>query len=159
MSARPVRYVAVVGAAAATPAEERIAGNVGRALAEAGAIVVTGGLGGVMAAACRGAREAGGRTVGLLPGEDRADANPWVDVAIPTGMGEARNALVARAVDALIAVGGEFGTLSEMALALKLGRPVVAIGGWRIEREEPATDPILRARDAAEAVRLVMERL
>jgi hypothetical protein len=159
MSAQPVRYVAVVGAGSASGDEERVAEEVGRLLAQRGVVVVTGGLGGVMAAACRGAREAGGRTVGLLPGDERSDANPWVDVAIPTGMGEARNALIARAADALIAVGGEFGTLSEIALALKLGRPVVAITSWRLEREGLTIDPILRARDAAEAVRLVMERL
>jgi uncharacterized protein (TIGR00725 family) len=159
MSARPIRYVAVVGASAATAEEEAIATDVGRLLAEAGVIVVTGGLGGVMAAACRGARDAGGRTVGLLPGDDRSEANPWVDVAIPTGMGEARNALVARATDALIAVGGEFGTLSEIAIALKLGRPVIGISSWRIERATPSGDPILRAKDAADAVALVIERL
>jgi uncharacterized protein (TIGR00725 family) len=152
-------YVAVVGSAAAAPEEERAAREVGRRLAEAGAVVVTGGLGGVMAAACRGAREAGGLTVGILPGEDRRAANPWVTVAVPTGMGEARNALVVRAADAVVAVGGEFGTLSEVALALKLGRPVAGLGTWRLEREGLGPDPILRARDPAEAVALVLARV
>ena len=152
-------YVAVVGASTATADEERTAEEVGRLLAERGAIVVTGGLGGVMAAASRGARGAGGTTVGLLPGEDRSAANPWVQVAIPTGMGEARNALVVRASDAVIAVGGEFGTLSEVALALKLGRPVAGIGTWRIERDGMSTDPLLRADDALTAVGLVLERI
>jgi len=152
-------YVAVVGASTATADEERTAEEVGRLLAERGAIVVTGGLGGVMAAASRGARGAGGTTVGLLPGEDRSAANPWVQVAIPTGMGEARNALVVRASDAVIAVGGEFGTLSEVALALKLGRPVAGIGTWRIERDGMSTDPLLRADDAQTAVGLVLERI
>ena len=152
-------YVAVVGASAATPDEERVAEQVGRLLAERGAVVVCGGLDGVMAAACRGARAAGGTTVGLLPGDDRTAANPWVDVAIPTGLGEARNALVARTADAMIAVGGEFGTLSEIALALKLGRPVVGIGTWTVARPDVSIDHLLRATDAAEAVRLALERI
>jgi len=100
-----------------------------------------------MEAACRGAKSAGGMTVGILPGLRRADANRWVDVAIPTGLGEARNALVVRAADALIAVGGEFGTLSEIALALKTGKRVIGIGTWEL-----AGEPIERATDAAAAV-------
>jgi hypothetical protein len=123
---------------------------VGRALAEAGAVLVCGGLGGVMEAACRGAQEAGGTTVGILPGHDRADANPYVDVAVATGLGEARNALVVRAADALIAVGGEYGTLSEIALALKAGKPVVGIDSWDLDRIE-------RADDAATAVRRALD--
>jgi uncharacterized protein (TIGR00725 family) len=154
-----MRYVAVAGAAAASRDDERAAAEVGRLLAEAGVAVVCGGLGGVMAAACRGAKEAGGLTIGILPGEDRSHANPWVDVALPTGLGEARNALVVRACEALIAVGGEFGTLSEIALALKLGRPVVGLGTWSLEREGLGADPILRANDPAHAVRLVLERI
>jgi uncharacterized protein (TIGR00725 family) len=153
------RYVAVVGASGASREEERIAEQVGRLLAASGAIVVTGGLGGVMAAACRGAKSAGGTTVGLLPGEDRSDANPWVDVAVPTGLGEARNALVARCAEGVIAVGGEFGTLSEIALALKLRRPVVGIGTWTIEKDFGPVDPIGRAHDAVEAVRLLFDLL
>ena len=105
----------------------------GRELAARGAVLVCGGLGGVMEAACRGAKDAGGRTVGILPGTDRAAANPFVDTAIPTGLGEARNALVVRAADALISVGGGYGTLSEIALALKAGKPVVGLDSWDIE--------------------------
>ncbi len=132
-------YVAVVGASAASAEICGWAEDVGRALATGGAVVVTGGLGGVMEAACRGAREAGGTTIGLLPGDDRAEANPWVDVAVPTGLGEARNVLVVRAADALVAVGGEFGTLSEIALALRLGKPVVGLATWRLQRgDDPA---------------------
>ena len=122
---------------------------VGRALGEARVLLVCGGLGGVMEAACRGAKAAGGTTVGLLPGLSRADANEHVDVAIATGLGEARNALIVRAADALIAVGGEFGTLSEIALALKSGKPVVGIGSWDLE-------PILVAADPEEAVRMAL---
>jgi uncharacterized protein (TIGR00725 family) len=106
---------------------------VGRLLAERGAMVVCGGLGGTMEAACRGARAAGGTTLGLLPGLDRSDANPFVSVAVPTGLGEARNALVVRAADAVIALGGGYGTLSEIALALKAGKRVVGVGTWRID--------------------------
>jgi uncharacterized protein (TIGR00725 family) len=114
---------------------------VGRELAARGAVVVCGGLGGVMEAACRGAKEAGGRTVGILPGTDRAAANAFVDVAIPSGLGEARNALVVRAADALIAVGGGYGTLSEIALALKAGKRVVGLDSWDIEGVVAAADP------------------
>jgi len=154
-------YVAVVGPSAASAEEERVASDVGRLLAGRGAIVVTGGLDGVMAAASRGAREAGGTTLGMLPGTDRTGANPWVDVAVPTGMGEARNALVVRTADGVIAVGGEYGTLSEIALALKLGRPVVGIGTWELSRAGSANADvgIARAPDADEAVRLLFERL
>ncbi len=134
-------YVAVVGAADAPPGVRRQAEEVGRRLAGGGAVVVCGGLGGVMAAACRGAKAAGGTTVGILPGTDRSEANPWVDVALPTGMGEARNALVVRSADALVALAGEYGTLSEIALALKLGRPVVGLGSWDIAGMQSAADP------------------
>ncbi len=133
--------MAVVGAGEASPAAESEAETVGRLLAERGAVVVCGGLGGVMAAACRGAKSAGGTTVGILPGSDRSEANPWVDVAVPTGMGEARNAVVVRTVDAVVAVAGGYGTLSEMALALRLGRPVVTLGGWEIDGVQLARDP------------------
>jgi len=152
-------YVAVVGPASASPVEEETAEQVGRLLAGRGAVVVTGGLDGVMAAASRGARGGGGTTLGVLPGNERADANPWIDVALPTGMGEARNALVVRAADGVIAVGGEYGTLSEIALALKLGRPVIGIGTWTLERGGKADDGVLRANDAEQAVGLLFERL
>jgi uncharacterized protein (TIGR00725 family) len=109
-------------------------------LAQRGAVVVTGGLGGVMEAASRGARQAGGTTVGILPGSARTTANAWVEVAIPTGLGEARNALVVRAADALIAIGGEYGTLSEIAFGLKAGKPVIGLGSWAIDGVQPATD-------------------
>ena len=120
-----VPYVAVVGAHDADGSQAEDAAAVGAELARRGAVVITGGRGGVMEAACRGAKEAGGTTVGILPGSDRAEANAWVDVALPTGLGEARNALVARAADAMVAVGGGYGTLSEIALALRAGKRVV----------------------------------
>lgn len=153
-------YVAVVGPGRSPGAAvEGLAEAVGRRLAEAGAVVVCGGLGGVMAAACRGAASAGGTTVGLLPGDDRRVANPWVTVAVPTGLGELRNGLVVRAADAVVAVAGEHGTLSEIALALKLARPVVGLGTWRLVRPDGspegavvAIDDPIRAAD--EALRL-----
>ena len=113
----------------------------GRLLAEHGAVLVCGGLGGTMEAACRGAKQAGGTTVGLLPGESRSDANPFVDVAIPTDLGEARNALVVRAADAVVAVGGGYGTLSEIALALRAGKRVVGLGTWEIDGVVAADGP------------------
>ncbi|WP_395292523.1 TIGR00725 family protein [Kitasatospora hibisci] len=127
-----VPYVAVVGPGDAGPEEDAAAEAVGRLLAERGAVVVCGGLGGVMAAAARGARAGGGVSVGLLPGRDRAAANRYLSIALPTGMGQLRNGLVVAAADAVIAVGGSWGTLSEVALALRAGRPVVALGGWRV---------------------------
>jgi uncharacterized protein (TIGR00725 family) len=151
--------VAVVGSGDCGPDDARLAEEVGRRLAEAGALVVTGGLGGVMAAAARGAHAAGGTTVGLLPGETRAEANQWLTVAIPTGLGEGRNLLVVRAADALVAVGGEYGTLSEIALALKAGRPVVGLGTWELRRPGGTeADPGIRiAQNPASAVALAVE--
>jgi uncharacterized protein (TIGR00725 family) len=145
-----MRHVAVIGAGSSSPATEAAAEAIGRGLARGGAAVVCGGLGGVMAAACRGARTEGGLTIGLLPGEDRAAANPWVQVAIPTGLGELRNGLVVRAADAVIAVGGSFGTLSEIALALKRGLPVIGVGTWELDA------PILRVQTPDEAVALAL---
>jgi uncharacterized protein (TIGR00725 family) len=138
MSSRSSPYVAVLGPGEATEAEIEAAEAIGRGLAQAGAIVLTGGLGGVMAAASRGASSAGGLTIGILPGSDRTAANEWLSVAIPTGMGELRNGLVVRAVDAVVAVGGAYGTLSEVALALKTHVPVVGLRTWGIEGIESA---------------------
>ena len=107
----------------------------GAAIADGGATLVCGGLGGVMEAACRGARSRGGLTVGLLPGTDREDANGWVVLALPTGLGEGRNALIVRAADAVVAIGGGWGTLSEIALALRAGVPVLGVGTWELARE------------------------
>lgn len=155
MTAPP--YVAVVGdgEAGEGSAAWEAAEAVGKGLAEAGAVVVGGGLGGVMEAACRGAAGAGGTTVGLLPGLDRDDANPFVTVAVATGLGEARNALVVRAADAVVAVGGGYGTLSEIALALRAGTPVVGIGTWELARAGQPDDGIVRVDTAEEAVAAV----
>jgi uncharacterized protein (TIGR00725 family) len=148
----PPPYVAVVGPGDATPEELDTATEVGRGLAEAGAVLVCGGLGGVMEAACRGAAGAGGTAVGILPGTDRTAGNEYLTVAIATGLGELRNGLVIRAADAVIAVGGAYGTLSEVALALKTGVPVVGMGTWEldgIEQVQTADQAVRRARQLA----------
>jgi uncharacterized protein (TIGR00725 family) len=154
----PRAWIAVVGPGSASAAEIEAAEEAGAAVAEAGCGLVCGGLGGVMEAACRGARSRGGLTLGLLPGLDRDAANGWVVVAVPTGLGEARNALVVRAADAVVAIGGGWGTLSEIALAMKTGVPVVGVGTWEPRIGGEDAGGIVRAggpREAvAEAVRL-----
>lgn len=149
---RPYR-ISVIGAGRATDEEAELAREVGAGLARAGAVLICGGLGGVMEAAARGARGAGGLTVGILPGTEADGANPEIVLPLPTGMGEARNALVVRAGEAVIAVGGEWGTLSEIALARKVGIDVVVLG------RAPAEGlPVSRADSAAEAVSWALRR-
>jgi uncharacterized protein (TIGR00725 family) len=143
-------YVAVIGASAATAEQERVAEEVGRGLAAGGAIVITGGGGGVMAAASRGADSAGGLVIGLLPGDDRRAANPHVGIALPTGLGELRNGLIVRAADAAVAVGGAYGTLSEIALALVGGLPVIGLDTWAIDGVERVDSPAQAVRRALE---------
>lgn len=151
--ARAAPYVAVVGAGGDDVAPQLLAAAeaVGAELARRGAVVVTGGLGGVMRAACRGAREAGGTTLGILPGDERAAANPYVSVAVATGMGELRNGLVVRSADAVVAIAGGAGTLSEIALALKAGKRVIGLRTWEI-------DGVQAAANAADAVALALGR-
>ena len=145
MSTTPV-YVAVVGPGrSAEPEHLSAAGQIGALLAETGAIVLTGGLGGVMAAAAEGCRAAGGTSVGLLPDHDRARANPHSTVTIPTGLGELRNGLLVRAAHVVIAVAPSWGTLSEVALAVRTGVPVITLGDWGL----PLTGPIPAATPAA----------
>ncbi|MBP8645676.1 MAG: TIGR00725 family protein [Syntrophobacteraceae bacterium] len=122
---RPI--IGVIGTGNSTPALDTLAREVGREIARCGAILVCGGLGGVMEAAAAGAKEVGGTTVGILPGSGVEDANPYIDVPIATNMGQARNAVIVHTADVLIAVDGEYGTLSEMAMALKIGKPVIAL--------------------------------
>jgi uncharacterized protein (TIGR00725 family) len=144
----------VIGAARCSPSEAAAAEAVGRALAVGGATVVCGGRGGVMDAACGGAQRAGGLTVGILPGDDPAAANPYVDVAIATGLGEARNAIVARTAQAVVAIGGRYGTLSEIAFALKRGLPVVGVSTWKLELPNGAGSArIIHVDDPVEAAR------
>jgi uncharacterized protein (TIGR00725 family) len=145
--------VAVIGAGECDEVVASRAEEVGRLLAEHGCIVVTGGLGGVMEAASRGAKQAGGLVVGILPGASRANANPWVDVAIATGMGDARNAIITNTADGFVAVSGSHGTLSEIAFARKRGKPIVSLDSFDYD---PA---ILVASDPGDAVERVLVAL
>ncbi|MFQ6001706.1 MAG: TIGR00725 family protein [Anaerolineae bacterium] len=142
--------IAVIGAGECTPEVARLAEEVGRRLAEKGAILICGGLGGVMEATCRGAKSAGGTTVGVLPGANPGDANPYVDIPIATGMGQARNVIVVASAQAAIAVGGGYGTLSEIGHARKLGIPVVGLETWSLKKE--GYTGIIEAKSPAEAV-------
>ncbi|MCU0727978.1 MAG: TIGR00725 family protein [Planctomycetes bacterium] len=151
--------VSVIGGGACAPGEYERAREVGRRLAQAGFVVLTGGLGGVMEAASRGAAEAGGLAVGILPGLDHGDANPWVEIALPTGLSDARNIIVATAGRAVVAVGGGLGTLSEIAFALKRGLPVVSLGSWPLDGERMPDRGPLVARTPEEAVDLVVRSL
>lgn len=131
--------------------------EVGALIARADAVVVTGGLGGVMRAASRGAASAGGLTIGFLPGTDAAEANEYVKLAIPTGLGVVRNLVVVTSADAVVAVGGRHGTLSEIGLALRMGREVVTLGSWRVESDQRIGGPrVHRARDPREAAQLAL---
>jgi uncharacterized protein (TIGR00725 family) len=135
---------------------EGLAEEVGRGLAERGAVLVCGGLGGVMAAACRGARDAGGTAVGLLPGRDRAAGNEHLSVALATGIGELRNGLIVGCSDVVVAIGGSWGTMSEVALALRTGKPVVALTGWHVDAPP---DPLLHEVPEAAAALRVLDAL
>ena len=152
MSASQPSYIAVVGGGAFDSESSNAAETVGHLIADAGAGLVGGGLGGVMEAACRGAVSNGGKTIGLLPGSDRSEANDHVQVAIPTGMGEMRNMLVVRAADAVIAISGEFGTLSEVAFALRIGKPVVGLGTWELSKGGRVSDAIEAVDSPEQAV-------
>jgi uncharacterized protein (TIGR00725 family) len=136
-----VERIAVIGGGECTAQEATVAETLGRGIAEAGWVLYTGGLGGVMEAASRGARSAGGRVVGILPGSDATGSNPYVEVPIATGMGHARNVILVQSADAVIAVGGRYGTLCEIAIALKLGKPVLALESWEIQGVESAASP------------------
>jgi uncharacterized protein (TIGR00725 family) len=149
---RQSRTIAVVGPNEADDELCRIAYEVGQLVAGRGDTVVTGGLGGVMEAASRGARDAGGLVIGLLPGSDAGVANDAVRVAIPTGLGELRNALIVRSADGVIAVGGSWGTMSEIALAMRAGTPVVCIKGWNINDHSGSPVILENATSAAEAI-------
>jgi hypothetical protein len=138
--------ISVIGAGSCTKEISSIAEQVGKLIAQRGATLVTGGLGGVMEAASKGAKKAGGLTVGILPGFDRTEANPFIDIPVVTGLSHARNIIVVRSGDAVIAVSGEYGTLSEIALALKLGKPVIGINTW------DHVEGVIKAKSAEEAV-------
>ncbi len=148
---RPL-VIGVIGSGACDARTAEVAERVGAAIARAGAVLVCGGLGGVMEAACRGAVREGGLTVGILPGDDARAANAWVRVPVVTGMGVARNVIVVRSAAALVAVAGGPGTLSEIAYALQFGVPVVGIDTWEV------SERIAQARDAEEAVAEALRR-
>ncbi len=150
--------IAVVGPGRDTSADELASAEAaGAAIAVAGAVLVCGGLGGVMEAACRGARSEGGMTIGLLPGTDREEANGWVVLALPTGLGEGRNALIVRAADAIVAIGGGWGTLSEIAFALRAGVPVFGVGTWELGRDGVSVAGVREVPDAATAVAAALQ--
>ena len=153
-----VPYIAVIGPGDATEDELASAHAVGAELARRGAVVVCGGRAGVMEAVSRGAREAGGTVLGILPGPDRSQANEYVTVAVATDMGQLRNGLIVRTADAVIAIGGAYGTLSEIALALNIGRPVVGLLTWELARRGEVDPGIEVAADPADAVQRALAR-
>ncbi|MEJ7707105.1 MAG: TIGR00725 family protein [Nocardioidaceae bacterium] len=166
MQASMKRYVSVVGAGEATAGLCEAAREAGHALAAQGVVIVTGGLGGVMSAAAEGAAAAGGLSLGLLPGSTRGEGNPHSTMTLPTGMGELRNGLVVRAADVVLAIGGSWGTLSEIALALRTGVPVVTYQSWKPaqleSREDVAAQPnpgIQHAETLSDAVEMVWAHL
>jgi len=152
-----MKYVAVVGAAECSSEVYELAREVGREIARSGAILLCGGRGGVMEAACRGATETGGVAIGILPGFDRSSQNPYVTYSIVTGLGDARNAVLVRSADAVIAISGGYGTLSEIGLALKAGRRVVGLHTWEIRKDDGDTNHLIGASSPKEAVKLAVE--
>ena len=146
------RFIAVIGGGQPSPQEANLAEAVGRELAMRGAILVCGGLGGVMEAACKGAQSEGGVTVGILPGENRQAANPYVQIPIVTGIGYARNVAVVKSAQAVIAIGGSYGTLSEIGHALRSGIPVIGLNTWSLSRNGRQDNSIILAQNPTEAV-------
>jgi len=144
--------IAVIGNSSCSPEEAKLAQSVGELLAQQGATIVCGGLGGVMESACRGAKSKGGLTIGILPGQDPSTANPWVDIPVATGIGEARNVAVVKSANAVIAIGGRYGTLSEIAYALKSNIPVIGLNTWSLLRNGREDDSIIEVKNAIEAV-------
>ncbi len=146
------RFIAVIGGAEPSLPEARLAEEVGRQLAIKGAILVCGGLGGVMEAACRGAQSEGGITIGILPGDSRQAANPYVQIPIVTAIGYARNLAVVKSAQAVIAIGGSYGTLSEISHALQGGIPVIGLNTWSLSRNGQQDNSIILAQSPTEAV-------
>ena len=144
--------ISVIGGEQADSEASRLAFEVGRELGARGHVLICGGRGGVMREVCRGAKERGGLTIGILPGDDLGEANEYVDIPLPTGLGFARNVLVARGGEAVIAISGKFGTLSEIAFALISGRPVIGLGTWELRDGDGHEAPIERVEDAKSAV-------
>jgi len=146
------KFIAVIGGSQCSSQEAEVAESVGRELARQGAILVCGGRGGVMEAACRGASAEGGITIGILPGDSRQAANPYVQIPIVTGIGYARNVVVVKSAQAVIAIGGNYGTLSEISHALESGIPVIGLNTWSLSRKGQPDNSIIPAQDPTEAV-------
>jgi len=146
------KFIAVIGGGQCSKKEARLAEEVGRQLAKRGAILVCGGLGGIMKAACKGASSEGGTTIGILPGDNSRAANPYVQIPVVTGLGEARNVIVVKSVQAVIAIGGSYGTLSEISHALKNGIPVIGLNTWSLSRNGRQDKSIIPAQSPIEAV-------
>lgn len=146
-------FIAVIGGGQCSSAEAELAEDVGRELAKHGAILICGGLGGVMEAACKGASSQGGVTIGILPGERHQAANPYVQIPIFTNLGEARNIIVIKSAQAVIAIGGSYGTLSEIGHALRSGIPVIGLNTWSLSRNGQLDSSIISAQNPAEAVK------
>ncbi len=146
------KFIAVIGGSQPSSEEAKLAEAVGRELAKRGAILVCGGLGGVMEAACKGASSEGGITVGILPGDSRQAANPYVQIPIVTGIGYARNVAVVRTAQAVIAIGGNYGTLSEISHALQSGIPVIGLNTWTLSKNDRQDNSIIIVQSPAEAV-------
>lgn len=146
------RFIAVIGASECSAQEAAFAEEVGRELARREAVLICGGLGGVMTAACKGASSAGGTTIGILPGDNRHSANPYVQIPIVTGIGYARNVIVAKSAEAVIAVGGSYGTLTEISYARQSGIPVIGLNTWSLCRDGQPDDSIVLAQTPLEAV-------
>ena len=151
------KFIAVIGASQASASELKTAELVGREIAKSGAALVCGGMGGVMEAACKGASQEGGITIGILPGDNRLSANEFVKIPIVTGIGYARNVAVVKSAQAVIAVGGSYGTLSEIGHALQSGLPVIGLDTWGISRKRKGKSPIIEAKTPAEAVEKALE--
>ena len=151
------KFIAVIGGSQASLKEISLAEEVGRELAQNGVVLVCGGLGGVMEAACRGASSKGGVTIGILPGENRREANRYVQIPIVTGMGYARNVAVVKSAQAVIAIGGRYGTLSEIGHALQNGIPVIGLDTWILPKNGKTNKAIITAQNPAEAVEKALE--
>lgn len=146
-------FIAVVGGGDCSEDVYKLAEQIGERIAKAGAVLVCGGLGGVMEAASKGAKKEGGTTIGILPGVDKSQANPYIDFSIVTGLGEGRNLLVIRNSDVVIALPGEYGTLSEIAFCLKIGKPIIGLSTWDISED------IIKAKNTEEAVKFALNQV
>jgi uncharacterized protein (TIGR00725 family) len=153
------KFIAVIGNSKASAQEIKLAEEIGREIAQNGAVLVCGGLDGVMEAACRGATTEGGLTVGILPGTSRNDANEYVQIPVVTGIGYARNMIVVKSAQAVIAIGGSYGTLTEIGFALKNGIPVIGVDTWELSQKGKSDNSIMRAENAADAVNKALDMI